>query len=65
MAQDEGVVKIAEDIPGDLLDFVAGEGHVDARIDRFFHLDGEMTGMPMQVLCFAAKTVETVGILQI
>lgn len=61
--QNQGMVEITKYIPCRFLNFITGESHVDTMVDGFFYLDGEMAGMSVQVLCFAAETVETVGIL--
>ena len=65
LAQHERVVEVFEHGPGRLLDFIAGENHVDARIDRIFHLDREGARMPVQIARFALKTVEAVGVLDV
>ena len=59
------MVKILQHIPGCLLNFVAGEHHVHALVDRPLHLYGENSGVSVKVLCLALEAVETVCILQI
>ena len=64
-AQDEGMVEILQHAPGRFLNLVAGKNHVDARIDGILDLNGQDAGVAMKILCFALKTVEPMGILEI
>ena len=59
------MVKVLQQAPCHFLNLVAGINHVDSFVNTVLYLNREDTGMPVQVLCFPLKTVETVGILQI
>mgnify|MGYP003293893755 CR=1 FL=1 len=63
-AQNEGVVEIPQNVPGRLLDFIAGEHHVHPIVDGILHLDGKDARVTVKVLGLALETVETVGVLQ-
>ena len=65
LAQDERVVEVPEDVPGGLLDLVAREDHVDARIDRVLDLQRQPAGVSVQVLRLALEPVEPVGVLDV
>lgn len=65
LAQNQRVVKVFDDIPGRLLNLVAGEHHVHARLHAVLHLDGEHTRVAVQILSLALETIETVGILNV
>ena len=57
------MVEVLQYIPSYLLNLVAGINHVHSFIHGVFYLDGEYTGVAVQVLCFALEAVKTVGIL--
>ena len=65
LTENEGVVKVLEYVPGYLLDFVAGVGHVYAFVDRFFNFDSEHTRVAVEILSFALEAIETMCILEV
>ena len=65
VTENKGMVEVLENGPCGLLDFVTGVRHVDARIDGFLHLNGQVAGVTVQVLRLALESVETVGVLEV
>lgn len=65
LTQNECVVKILEDVPSRLFDFVAGENHIYARFNAVFDLNREGAGVTVKVLGFASETVKSVSVLNI
>lgn len=63
LPEDEGVVKILQNIPGNFLNLVARVNHVNTWIYAILNLDGEDTGMSVKILCFALESIEPVGVL--
>jgi hypothetical protein len=41
------MIEVSQQIPRGLLNFVAGENHIDAGINRIFHLDRQYAGVSM------------------
>ena len=64
-AQNQSVVKVLEQAPSHLLDFVAGIDHVHAFVHGVFDFNGEDAGVTVKILCFALESVETVSVLEI
>lgn len=64
-AKSEVKVWECRNLPSGFLNLVAGEHHVDARLYRIFHFNGQNSSMTMQVLGFTLEPIESVCVLQI
>jgi len=62
--KNQGMIEVLQKIPASLLDFVAGENHIDSRINRIFDFDGKDAGMAMQILRLSFEAIETMSILE-
>ena len=59
------MVKVFQNLPGSLLDLVAGKDHVHTGLDGIFDFDGQDTCVAMQILGLSLEPVKSVRILQI
>ena len=59
------MIKVLQNLPGGFLNFVAGKNHIYPCIDAALYLNGKDTGVAVQILGFAFKSIKAVCILQV
>ena len=65
LPENERMVEVLENVPGNFLNLVARVNHVNTWIYAILNLDGEDTGMSVKILCFALESIETMGVLKV
>ena len=65
LAEDQGVIEVFQNLPSGFLNLIAGEDHIDARLDGILDLQGQNTRVPVQVLCLSLEPIKSVCILQV
>ena len=64
-AEHQGMVKILQQAPCHLLDFITRVHHVYTFFNRIFHLNGQCASVTVKILGFALEAIEPMCILQI
>ncbi len=59
------MVEVFQDSPCGFLNFITGENHIYAGINRIFYLNRQGAGVTVQILSFTFESIESVCILQV
>ena len=65
LSQNEGMVKVLQNLLGGLLDLIAGKDHVHAGLDGILDLNGQDAGVAVEILGLTLEAVKSVRVLQI